>query len=61
MKKLSVIVLSLVFLAGCKKEYQCKCVSPDGMELGGSITATRKKAEKMCKGFYPEDYVCTVK
>lgn len=60
MKNIAIIVCVLV-LSACKKNYICECRNSNNTYIGGETYGTKKKADDKCSSLSAGDTKCYVK
>ncbi len=56
MKSIFSFILILIFLSGCKKEYDCVCTNPGGSQAVFSVKESKSKAKKACSDYYDQHF-----
>lgn len=55
------ILLFVVFLISCKKDWVCECKNSNGSYTAGYIEDTKRKAKKNCTDLSQGDTQCNIK
>lgn len=55
------ILVPLIALAGCKKDYTCECKNSNSTYTAGTVEATKKKAKQHCESLSTSNTECYVK
>jgi len=56
-----ILVLVIMSLASCKKNYSCECTNSNGTYIAGEVEATKSKAKKHCEGLSTASTDCVAK
>lgn len=50
------ILITVIFLSSCKKEYVCECKNPGGTLTAFRTTDSKKRARQKCEDYYNANY-----
>lgn len=56
-----VIIVSVLVMSACKKNYTCECRNSNTTYVGGETYGTKKKSEDRCAALSAGDTKCYVK
>ncbi len=57
----TILVLVIISLSSCKKNYTCECTNTNGTYVAGEVEATKSKAKKHCEGLSTNNTACVAK
>ncbi len=57
----TILVLVIISLSSCKKNYTCECTNTNGTYVAGEVEATKSKAKKHCEGLSTSNTECVAK